>query len=56
MPRALTESEQREVLDILRSRRFRDQAPEQVVATMLDEERYLCLAREAVGCGVCALV
>ena len=45
VPRALTESEQKEVLDTLRSERFCDQAPAQVVATLLDEGRYLCSER-----------
>lgn len=41
-PRALTEAEQRAVLDVLHSERFVDQAPEAVYATLLDEGRYLC--------------
>ena len=45
VPRALTESEQKEVLDTLRSERFCDEAPAQVVATLLDEGRYLCSER-----------
>lgn len=45
VPRALSESEQQAVLDTLRSERFCDQAPAQVVATLLDEERYLCSTR-----------
>ncbi len=45
VPRALSESEQQVVLDTLRSERFCDQAPAQVVATLLDEERYLCSTR-----------
>jgi len=44
-PRALTEPERQQVLDILRSERFVDQAPHQVYATLLDEERYCCSIR-----------
>ena len=45
VPRALTESQQKEVLDTLRSERFCDQAPAQVVAALLDVGRYLCSER-----------
>jgi putative transposase len=41
-PRALTETEQTAVLDVLHSPRFVDQAPEAVYATLLDEGTYLC--------------
>jgi putative transposase len=44
-PRALTAAEQQAVLDILHGERFVDVAPEEVVATLLDEARYLCSAR-----------
>lgn len=44
-PRALAPTEQRAVLDALHSQRFVDQAPAQVVATLLDEDRYLCSER-----------
>lgn len=43
--RALSESERREVLDVLHGERFVDQAPAQVAAALLDEERYLCSVR-----------
>ena len=41
-PRALSEEEQSVVRETLNSPRFRDQAPREVYATLLDEERYLC--------------
>jgi len=44
-PRALSEPERQEVLDTLHSERFRDQAPLEVYATLLDEGRYLCSPR-----------
>lgn len=44
-PRALSEAEQQAVLDTLRSEPFCDQAPAQVVATLLDKGRYLCSTR-----------
>ena len=43
--RALSDVERQEVLDLLHSQRFVDQAPAQVAAALLDEERYLCSAR-----------
>jgi len=43
--RALTPAERREVLDLLHSERFMDKSPGQVVATQLDEGRYLCSER-----------
>ncbi len=42
VPRTLSASEQQNVLDTLRGERFCDQAPAQVVATLLDEGHYLC--------------
>jgi putative transposase len=45
VPRALSQTEQQDVLDTLRSERFCDQAPAQVVATLLDQGRYLCSTR-----------
>lgn len=44
-PRALSATEQQAVLDTLRSERFCDQAPAQVVATLLDQGSYLCSTR-----------
>ena len=44
-PRALTPAEQQAVLAVLHGERFVDVAPEEVVATLLDDERYLCSAR-----------
>lgn len=43
--RRLSPTEEAEVLKILRSERFVDSAPAQVVATLLDEGRYLCSER-----------
>ena len=43
--RALSDPERQEVLDLLHSERFVVQAPAQVAAALLDEERYLCSAR-----------
>jgi putative transposase len=40
-PRALTEQEQKEILDVLHSPRFVDLAPAEVWATLLDEGVYL---------------
>jgi len=40
--RALTLMEKMTVRDVLNSERFQDQAPREVYATLLDEERYLC--------------
>jgi len=45
VPRALSQLEQQQVLDTLRSERFCDQAPAQVVASLLDQGRYLCSVR-----------
>jgi putative transposase len=44
-PRALSAEERRTVLDTLHSERFADQAPAEVYATLLDEDRYLCSIR-----------
>jgi len=41
-PRALTATERETVREVLNSERFQDQAPREVYATLLDEERYLC--------------
>jgi putative transposase len=41
-PRELSEEEQSVVRETLNSPRFRDQAPREVYATLLDEGRYLC--------------
>ncbi len=43
--RALCETERERVLDVLASPRFVDRAPAEVVATLLDEGRYLCSER-----------
>ena len=44
-PRALSTEERQSVLDILHHERFVDQAPAQIVATLLHEEQYLCSER-----------
>jgi putative transposase len=44
-PRALTPPEREAVLDVLHGERFVDVAPAEVVATLVDEKRYLCSAR-----------
>jgi putative transposase len=41
-PRALSAQEQSIVRETLNSPRFVDQAPREVYATLLDEQRYLC--------------
>ena len=43
--RALSEGEREQVLDLLASPRFVDRSPAEVVATLLDEGRYLCSER-----------
>ena len=43
--RALEDAERQAVMDTLHSERFRDQAPSQVYATLLDECTYLCSIR-----------
>lgn len=42
---ALCEDERQEVLDILHDKRFVDRSPADVVATLLDEGRYVCSTR-----------
>jgi putative transposase len=44
-PRALTAVERQAVLDVLHEERFVDVAPGEVVATLLDDGRYLCSER-----------
>lgn len=44
-PRALPPERRAEVLATLNSDRFADHAPRQVVAALLDEDRYLCSVR-----------
>ena len=44
-PRALSEKERDQVYDMLCSDRFVDRAPAEVVATLLDEDVYLCSER-----------
>lgn len=44
-PRQLSGSERDEVRQVANSERFRDQAPASIVATLLDEGRYLCSIR-----------
>ena len=43
--RALSEAERESVIDTLSSDRFVDRAPAEVVATLLDEKKYLCSER-----------
>jgi len=43
--RALTAQERRDVVGVLNSERFMDQAPRQVYATLIDEGTYLCSVR-----------
>ena len=43
--RALSDDERQAVLDVLDSSRFADRAPAEVVATLLDEDKYLCSER-----------
>ena len=43
--RALSEAERKRVLETLSSHRFVDRAPAEVVATLLDEQTYLCSER-----------
>ena len=47
--RALTPAERREVLDLLHSERFMDKSAGRVVATLLDEGRYMCSERTSKG-------
>jgi len=44
-PRALSGPERQEVLDVLHSESFADQAPAEVYAALLDQGRYLCSIR-----------
>ena len=44
-PRALSVNERQEVLGIVNSERFWDQAPGEIYAALLDEGRYLCSER-----------
>lgn len=44
-PRSLSVPEKQEVLDMLHTERFKDKAPQEVYATLLDEEQYLCSIR-----------
>jgi putative transposase len=44
-PRALSVNERDQVLGVLNSERFCDQAPGEIYATLLDEGRYLCSER-----------
>jgi putative transposase len=44
-PRALSETERTEVIQVLDSDRFADKSPWQVYAELLDENRYLCSPR-----------
>ena len=44
-PRALSDTERQQVLDVLHSARFRDAAPASIYATLLDEGTYLCSER-----------
>ena len=44
-PLALSEAERQQVLELLHSERFVDQAPPAVYATLLDEGHYLCSVR-----------
>jgi putative transposase len=41
-PRTLSSQERQEVLDVLHSERFVDQAPQEVYAALLDKGQYLC--------------
>ena len=45
--RALSPAERQEVLDELHSERFMNTAPAEVVATLMDEKKYLCSVRTA---------
>jgi putative transposase len=44
-PRALKAEERKQVLALMHSERFMDQAPREIYATLLDEGRYLCSVR-----------
>jgi len=45
--RALSPAERQDVLDELHSKRFMNTAPAEVVATLMDEKKYLCSVRTA---------
>jgi putative transposase len=45
VPRALTDGEREVIVDVLHEPRFVDLAPAEVVATLLDEGRYVCSER-----------
>ena len=47
--RALTPAERQQVLDLLHSERFMDKSAGRVVATLLDEGRYMCSERTSKG-------
>ena len=44
-PRALSDQERQQVLDVLHSEPFADKAPAEVYATLLDQGQYLCSIR-----------
>ena len=44
-PRSLSDQERRQVLDVLHSQPFADQAPAEVYAALLDQGQYLCSIR-----------
>ncbi len=44
-PRSLNDQERRQVLDVLHSEPFADQAPAEVYAALLDQGQYLCSIR-----------
>lgn len=48
-PRPLTVDERRGVLEVLHEPRFADQAPAEVYARLLDENRYVCSERPSTG-------
>lgn len=43
--RALSSEERKEILSLMHSERFMDQAPREIYATLLDEGRYVCSVR-----------
>ena len=44
-PLALSYEERNEVIDVLHEDRFVDKAPQEIYATLLDEEKYFCSTR-----------
>jgi len=44
-PRALSDQERRQVLDVLHSEPFADKAPAEVYAALLDQGQYVCSIR-----------